>query len=221
MKVDASIRSDSLRIRKPPNHRTITIIMVPRNSDMGWAAFWRMTISFMPLRNSLFTKMKRFSILCSAMNALIIRRPPRVSSSWAMMSPHCPCTADDWLFSFRLTAPIIQPASGATTMTNTVSCQLTVNRVKKHTMIAIGWRMSMSMELVIEFSTTCTSALIRAMISPFRSSEKKLSGNFSTFSYTSIRMSLTTPVRNGTITAEETKYPNVFSPVITIRATPM
>ena len=64
------------------------MMMVPRNSDMGWAALWRMTMAFMPLRNSSLMLMKRCSIFCSAMKALMMRRPPSVSSSCASMSPH-------------------------------------------------------------------------------------------------------------------------------------
>ena len=70
---------------------------------------------------------------------------------------------------------------------------------------AMGLRSSMSMELVREFSTAVTSALMRAMMSPLRSSEKKLRGSFSTLLYTSMRMSRTIPVRSGTMTAEEAK----------------
>ena len=58
-------------------------------------------------------------------------------------------------------------------------------------------------------------------ISPFRSSLKKLSGSFSTFSYTSIRISLTKPVCRGIMMADEAKYPKVFRPVMIINAAPM
>ena len=100
---------------------------------------------------------------------------------------------------------MIQPANGSTTRTKRVIFQLMVNSVMKQTTRAMGFRMSMSMELVSEFSTTVTSALMRAMMSPFRSSEKKLSGSRSTLLYTCMRMSRTMPVRSGTITAEEAK----------------
>ena len=155
------------------------------------------------------------------MKALIIRRPPKVSSNWDMMSPHCPWATTDWLFNLRLTDPITQPAKGRMTSTNNVSCQLTVNSVIKQTTKAIGLRINISSELVSEFSTTDTSALILAMISPLRSSEKKLNGNLNTLLYTSIRISRTIPVRRGTITAAEAKYPVAFSNVITIRISPM
>ena len=181
------------------------MMMVPRNSDMGCAALWRIAIALTSFLYSSLILIKRCNILCSAMNALMMRRPPSVSSSWANMSPQRFCTVADCDFNLRLTLPMIQPASGATTMTNTVNCQLTVSMVAKHTIMAIGWRISMSILLVMEFSTAPTSADIRAIISPFRSSEKKLSGSFSTFSYTSIRMSRTTPVRNGIMMADEAK----------------
>ena len=69
----------------------------------------------------------------------------------------------------------------------------------------IGLFINMSNELLIEFSTSPTSPLIRAIISPFLSSEKKPIGKRITFAYTMIRISLTTPVRNGIITAEDAK----------------
>ena len=159
----------------------------------------------MASRKSLFVLAKRSDILRSAIKAFIIRSPPKVSSNCDIISPHCACAATDWLFNFRLTTPIIQPASGRITITNNVSCQLTVNNVIKQTNNAMGLRISMSIELVMEFSTTVTSALIRAIISPFRSSEKKLRGSFKTLLYTSIRISLTIPVRKGTMTADEAK----------------
>ena len=40
----------------------------------------------------------------------------------------------------------------------------------------MGFFSSMSSELVTEFSISLTSPLMRAMMSPFRSSERKLSG---------------------------------------------
>ena len=72
-------------------------------------------------------------------------------------------------------------------------------------MIKIGFFNSMSSELVIEVSTSFTSPLMRAMMSPFRSSEKKPKGSDTTFLYTKIRMSLTTPVRRGIMMADEPK----------------
>ena len=136
--VGASIRLEALRIRYPPNHNTTTMMIVPKNSDMGWAALWRIAIEHTSLRYASLILTKRFIILCSAINALIIRRPPSVSSSCASISPQRPCTVADCDFNLRLTLPITHPASGATTITNTVNCQLTVSIVAKHTKMAIG-----------------------------------------------------------------------------------
>ncbi len=65
--------------------------------------------------------------------------------------------------------------------------------------------MSMSSELVIEFSISFTSPLILAMMSPFLSCEKKPSGRLRILLYTCTRMSLTMPVLIGIITAEDPK----------------
>ncbi len=46
-------------------------------------------------------------------------------------------------------------------------------------MISIGFLINISIEPVIEFSTSCTSPLILAMMSPFFSSEKKPRGRAS------------------------------------------
>ena len=56
---------------------------------------------------------------------------------------------------------------------------------------------------MIEFSTSCTSPLIRATMSPLRSLEKKLSGSESILSNSVTRISLTMPVRIGTRQAED------------------
>ena len=69
----------------------------------------------------------------------------------------------------------------------------------------IGFFMSISREVTIEFSTSLTSPVIRAMMSPLRSFEKKPMGRPTTLSYTFVRMSRTTPVRNGMIAADEPK----------------
>ena len=58
-----------------------------------------------------------------------------------------------------------------------VSCQLMTSRVAKYAIMSIGFLKSMSSELIIELSISCTSPLMRAMMSPLRSSEKKPSGN--------------------------------------------
>ena len=63
----------------------------------------------------------------------------------------------------------------------------------------------MSNELVTEVSTSFTSPLMRAMMSPFLSSEKNPKGSSTTFLYTISLMSRTTPVRSGIMMAEEPK----------------
>ena len=65
--------------------------------------------------------------------------------------------------------------------------------------------MIMSRVLIIEVSTSLMSPLMRAMMSPLRSWEKNPRGSARILSYSSLLMSLTTPVRIGIITAEEPK----------------
>ena len=173
------------------------------------------------LRYVSLTASKRSVIFFSAMKALMIRSPPSVSSSCDSMLPHSLCAVVPCALRRLLTCPIIMPAIGATTMTNRVSCQLTNIMVAKHIMIAIGWRISMSIELVREVSTCPTSELMRAMMSPLRSEEKKANGSDSTLRYSSIRMSFTMPVRSGSMTKSEAKYPRVLSRVMTTRPPPM
>ena len=45
--------------------------------------------------------------------------------------------------------------------------------VAKYAIMRMGFLKSMSSELIMEFSISCTSPLILAMMSPLRSSEKK------------------------------------------------
>ena len=90
-------------------------------------------------------------------------------------------------------------AGGVTMSTKTVSCQLTVKSVTKQIMMAMGCWMRVEMADVTEFSTICMSVLMRTMMSPLRSAEKKLSGRRITLLYMSMRMSRTTPVLSGII----------------------
>ena len=69
----------------------------------------------------------------------------------------------------------------------------------------MGFLMSISKLPMMEFSTSPTSPLIRAMMSPLRSSLKKESGSEVIFLYSVLRMSRTMPVRTGTIVATEAK----------------
>ena len=88
-------------------------------------------------------------------------------------------------------------AGGVTTSTKTVNCQLTVKRVTKQMMMAMGCWMRVEMAEVTEFSTIWMSVLMRTMMSPLRSAEKKLRGSRITLLYMSMRMSRTTPVLSG------------------------
>ena len=101
--------------------------------------------------------------------------------------------------------PITQAKAGIATSTKSVSSQLRKKRVNSVTTMAMGFLMSISSELESEVSSPLTSLLIRDMMSPLRSSEKKLSGNPITLLYTCMRMSRTTPVRKGISVAAEPK----------------
>ena len=90
MKVEASMEELFPRIREPPNQSTMTIKMVPRNSLMGCANAWRMDTRLVASRYSLLHLLNRSIIFFSAVKALMTRRPPSVSSSCAMVSPHFP-----------------------------------------------------------------------------------------------------------------------------------
>ena len=171
----------ALRISEPPNQSTSTMSTVPKNSLIGWARLWRMATRLVALRYSLLHFTKRFIIFSSAINALMIRIPPNVSSSCDMVSLHLFWASSDWRFSLRPTRPMIHPITGSTMMVNRVSCQLVTIRVAKYEMIRIGFFSNISSELVMEFSISPTSPLIRAMMSPFRSSDRKLSGRYITF----------------------------------------
>ena len=75
---------------------------------------------------------------------------------------------------------MIQPAMGMKSRTKIVSFQLKMNIVKKHTRMAMGDLMSISTDEVRAVSTTWTSALILATMSPLRSSLKNERGSRST-----------------------------------------
>ena len=69
----------------------------------------------------------------------------------------------------------------------------------------MGFLMSMSIQAMMLFSISCTSPLMRAMMSPLRSSLKKPSDREVIFLYSELRMSRTTPVRIGMMAAEDRK----------------
>ena len=74
---------------------------------------------------------------------------------------------------------------------------------------------------IILVSTSCTSPVIRAIISPFRSSVKKPKGRLTILLYNWLRISRTTPVRIGTTLEEARKYAKVFSSVARIKKIPI
>ena len=86
-----NVGTDSVELlstRMPPNHNTITIMTVPRNSLMGWASCCRLFTLITLSRCLSLTSAKRSFIFSSAQKALIMRSPPRVSSTWLIVSLH-------------------------------------------------------------------------------------------------------------------------------------
>ena len=71
---------------------------------------------------------------------------------------------------------MIKPATGNSTSTNRVSCQLKAIIIVRQAMIMMGFLNIMSSEDMTEFSTSVTSPLMRAITSPLRSLEKKPMG---------------------------------------------
>ena len=118
-------------ISVPPNHNTMTMSIVPRNSLIGCAICWRMLTRLMVLRYRLLDSVKRVFIFFSALKALMMRRPPSVSSSCDIKSLHCPWAMSEPRFSFFPTVPITQPMMGTMAMVNKVSCQLIIISVVK------------------------------------------------------------------------------------------
>ena len=82
-------------------------------------------------RYSELMRSKRRFIFSSAQKALIMRRPPSVSSTWLMVSLHRLCAFIDFCLSLRPTMPITQPISGTKMRVNRVSCQLMSTSVVK------------------------------------------------------------------------------------------
>ena len=71
--------------------------------------------------------------------------------------------------------------------------------------IRMGFLISISSDPATEVSTSCTSPLILAIMSPFLSSEKNPRGRARILSYIFILRFLTIPVLIGIITADEPK----------------
>ena len=115
----------------PPNQSTIIIITVPRNSLRGWARDCLVATLLEAFLSSLLTLVNLPTILSSAMNALMMRSPPSVSSSWDIVSLHLPWASRDCLLSFFPTAPMPHAITGTTRSVNRVSCQLVYMSVPK------------------------------------------------------------------------------------------
>ena len=79
------------------------------------------------------------------------------------------------LFQLRPTIPISEAKSGTKRSVNIVSCHEINISVMKYIKTRIGFLNNKSSDDITEESTSCTSPLIRAIISPLRSSLKKLS----------------------------------------------
>ena len=90
--------------------------------------------------------------------------------------PHCCCPTSDVRFSLLPMRPITSPATGSSTNTKIVSCQLITIIMPRHTTIIIGFLNIISSDAMMEFSTSATSPDIRAITSPLRSLEKKPMG---------------------------------------------
>ena len=131
MNIGASIVDFPPRINAPPNHSTIIISTVPRNSLIGWARDWRMVTRLFFLLIASVTLSNLSDIFFSAMNALMMRRPPRVSSTCAITSLQSCWTSSDFLFRFFPTTPITHIISGANRIVNAVICQLMTRRATK------------------------------------------------------------------------------------------
>ena len=123
MKDGASITAWSPRIRVPPNQSTMAIIAEPRNSLTGWALAWRTATWLFLRRMDSVTCPKRLSIRRSARKAFTMRSPPRVSSTWLIVSLQYFCASAESAFRRRPVALMTRIISGAKTITNRVSCQ--------------------------------------------------------------------------------------------------
>ena len=72
-------------------------------------------------------------------------------------------------------------------------------------MIRMGFLNNISRLAMMDVSISCTSPLIRAMMSPLRSSLKKPQGSEVIFWYSWLRISRTTPVLMGMMVADDKK----------------
>ena len=76
------VRPSVFRMSVPPYHSTATMMNVPRNSDTGWASMYLRFIFMKVFLTVSFISSNLAETLCSALNALMILSPPRVSSIW-------------------------------------------------------------------------------------------------------------------------------------------
>ena len=95
-----------------------------------------------------------------------------------MVSDQSACASSEVRRSCLPISPITHTNAGAKTMVKIIISGLIQMRNPKYRTMRMGSLMSMAMEAVMEFSTSDTSPLMRAMISPFRSSEKKPMGSW-------------------------------------------
>ena len=144
-------------------------------------------------------------IFSSAQNALMIRSPPKVSSTTLIVSLHNACALILCAFNLRPIHPMNQPIIGMIITEKSVSCQEMIIKVVKYERIKMGFLNIKSRDDMMLVSTSCTSPVMRAMISPLRSSVKKPKGRRTILLYSWLRMSRTTPVRIGTTLEEARK----------------
>ena len=107
------------------------IMTVPRNSLTGWAVAWRMLTRATFRRIRSVTSWKRRRMVPSALNALITRRPPRVSSTWLMVSLHRACASSEERLSCLPITPIIHTKAGAKMMVKIIISGLSQARKLK------------------------------------------------------------------------------------------
>ena len=101
------------RTSLPPKYKTQQRTSTPMNSDKGEARSFLNIILF--LRCVSVSLLVKNFVRCSfsALNALITRNPPSVSSSIDISVPISSCDCVDCFRSERLTLPMINPVNGS------------------------------------------------------------------------------------------------------------
>ena len=115
----------------PPTQSTIINIMVPRNSHTGWAVACRTLTRASLRRIRSVMSWKRRRMVFSALKALITRRPPKVSSTWLIVSLQRLWASREERLSCLPMRPIIQMKAGAKTMVKIIISGLTQVRKPK------------------------------------------------------------------------------------------